>query len=108
MDHLLSKEHYFLGTSWCLTIQTTSFCCGCVVVVVVDVDACSAATIFFNRVEIHLNQSLNLSNRRKLLFSFVCWCIVGCLGHYPLVVTHAGNTLSKPCCLVVVVVWGVV
>ena len=79
-----------------------------VVVVVVDVDACSAATNFFNRVEIHLNQSLNLSNRRKLLFSFVCWCIVGCLGHYPLVVTHAGNTLSKPCCLVVVVVWGVV
>ena len=108
MDHLLSKEHYFLGTSWCLTIQNPLSFCGCVVVVVVDVDACSAATNFFNRVEIHLNQSLNLSNRHKLLFSFVCWRIVGCLGHYPLVVTYTWRSSRDAICMVVCLVWGVV
>lgn len=105
MDHLLSKEHYFLGTSWCLTIKNPLSFCGCVVVVVVDVDACSAATIFLIGWRYTLTRVLIYLIDTSF---FVCWCIVGCLGHYPLVVTHAGNTLSKPCCLVVVVVWGVV
>ena len=52
------------------------------VVVVVDVDACSAAT-FFNRVEIHLNQSLSLSNRRKLLFLLYVGALLGVWGIIP-------------------------
>ena len=50
-------------------------------------DDCFAATVFLNRVEIHLYWDDFLTDIFSLCaLRLVHWCIVGCLGHCSLVV----------------------
>ena len=91
LDHLLSKEHYFLPTVVGVLVE-----CTCVVL----------PTIFFNRVETHLKQE-------QLIVIYTVWFLKKYLVHCWV----SGALLSwcclvadaiMVCCVVVVGGWGVV